>query len=603
MAKSDALPQDPSVPALSPSFLQSQRGCWYSSPTYTTEDLKCSSTVFFSVANALLRNPNLNSTYLFRADIIWDSAGELETPSQLESHLQSESLKNCGQLEPSDMLKFASVDFNGFSLERTVVRKLIPRKPQLDPTLDQTCHIYKGATSKVHRVSESKGSKPHISEEWLIVYNPHITTLEKMPWYHPPVRALAFYLEICQSSANAQMMSVLSLHILPFDSISLDPVPNRLHRTLLSLLSTYSRLCRNTPELKVSSAKEAVFPNPYKDNIIPQHIHQNTYTRLKETYAARLIADWVEKTEPSKHVFEDLSIAAFLIELWRQMYTVKPNFERQSDSYTDFPGFVDIACGNGVLAHILISEGYSGWGFDARPRKTWAIFPDSTQSHLKQLMCLPRPFADVLLRTENVTIASHDGIFPKDTFIISNHADELTPWTPIIATLSHPESPLPFLAIPCCSHALSGAKHRYSHPKSAGAPSGARAGTVDEQQPQTGDLKALRASKMHQSKNGQIQDSTYGSLCQHVQHLAQDLGYEVERTLMRIPSTRNVGLLGRRFNRERDVENVERKIQSIIVKECEQAGGVEDAARLFYERILGLQRGQGRGKLKGGAGH
>lgn len=42
------------------------------------------------------------------------------------------------------------------------------------------------------------------------------------------------------------------------------------------------------------------------------------------------------------------------------------------------PSFIDMGCGNGLLVHILNSEGYSGVGLDVRSRKMWAQYPQST---------------------------------------------------------------------------------------------------------------------------------------------------------------------------------------------------------------------------------
>jgi hypothetical protein len=40
--------------------------------------------------------------------------------------------------------------------------------------------------------------------------------------------------------------------------------------------------------------------------------------------------------------------------------------------------FIDMGCGNGLLVHILNSEGYNGIGLDVRSRKMWAQYPHST---------------------------------------------------------------------------------------------------------------------------------------------------------------------------------------------------------------------------------
>ena len=148
--------------------------------------------------------------------------------------------------------------------------------------------------------------------------------------------------------------------------------------------------------------------------------------------------------------------------------------ENKHDQRPSFPGFVDIGCGNGVLVDILLREGYQGWGFDARQRKTWSTFSASIQQHLKELILIPQPLFELQQSSDHLIHANggilskpltipgsfspswHNGIFPTHTFIISNHADELTPWTPLLASISLS----PFLAIPCCSHNLSGQRFR-----------------------------------------------------------------------------------------------------------------------------------------------
>ncbi len=64
------------------------------------------------------------------------------------------------------------------------------------------------------------------------------------------------------------------------------------------------------------------------------------YSRLKEKYAANLIANWQESSDAEKSVHEDLGIAAYLSCLWQGNTT----------------SFVDLGCGNGLLVFILTSE-------------------------------------------------------------------------------------------------------------------------------------------------------------------------------------------------------------------------------------------------------
>jgi len=131
----------------------------------------------------------------------------------------------------------------------------------------------------------------------------------------------------------------------------------------------------------------------------------------------------------------------------------------------------------------------------------------------------------------------HDGRFPEGTFIISNHADELTPWTPILAAISR----CPFIMIPCCSHALSGAKFRAPPPKGKG-------------------------------KSG----SAYSSLVEWVTEIGKDCGWQIEREMLRIPSTRNTGLIGR----TRSVPFDDIDIDALVARYGGTAGYLENVMQL-----------------------
>jgi tRNASer (uridine44-2'-O)-methyltransferase len=646
-------------------------------PTYSPD-------TFWAVTVLLLQNPQFNSSHLFRADVLWDSGGVLEPLAELGN--------GGGEGKYGGEAKEAGV-FEGWELRRTVVRRLVPRNPRLDRRMEQTGHFYRKVAKRKRKSEGGEGAgvlsggvegsaglggngggdggggEEEEGESCLVVYTPHVEAEDQIPWYHPSVRALAYLYEWNSASTAAETGDIssstkapdsashstperigsLSLHILPFSPST--PITDRLHRTALALLTTFHRIA-SSPNPNPSPPQPAADPssadpskqhtpnpiqlalNPSKDGLIPRHRLQDTYTALKLRYATALIEKWVEKTEPSKHVFEDLGIAAFLIELWRGMYGVFPKFERevpQEDSMNEgdgigdghkreFPGFVDVACGNGVLTHVLLEEGYSGYGFDARMRKTWeAVFPESTQRHLLERICVPKPFLEALKGDgkstgEHVDMGIpddmiHDGVFPPGTFIISNHADELTPWTPILAALSQVEMPLPFLAIPCCSHALSGARNRYkvpnmSHAKTPGSGNtgnedGRPKDAADEAKapagPETGDLKVMRVEKQ---KIGGA-SSAYQALTAHTVWLALQLGYQVDTTLLRIPSTRNVGVVCRSTEAGEERKGIEKAYRDIVERECggKRDDGVREAAMVWIDRIKGLRKGQGRGKL------
>jgi tRNASer (uridine44-2'-O)-methyltransferase len=185
--------------------------------------------------------------------------------------------------------------------------------------------------------------------------------------------------------------------------------------------------------------------------------------------------------------------------------------------------------------------------------------------------------------------------------------------------------------------------------------------TEGEKQPTHGDLKALRAAKT-KAASGADRSSMYACLTAKVADLAEELGIETERTLMRIPSTRNIGIIGGRrravqkslsqppIRNEEEEEsqvgdlqqnglvvvelkgdealasrledapgmghmqqegqaavqseqNVLRKVEALIERECRASGGVAAAAQIWMDRAKSLQTGQGRGKLNAGKGH
>lgn len=465
--------------------------------------------IFRQVMLNLIRNPNINTNHLFRADI------------SLDCSLEDEYERFSAEIPPRITY------FRNFSLKTVMVRTMIPRNIVVDEPLDQTCLFHE-------RVDES-------GEVWsLVSYLPHIKSAEESPFYHPAVRGIGFL-----HKYNLETKSgTVSIHYAFFDS---EPRSEKLERTAQHLLAVLHKHGQGSAAGYIKRVQH--------DVVLPQATVQNTYARLKAKYGKILCQGWMESTDPTKHVFEDLSIAAFLIELWKEMYEEEK-----------FPGFVDIGCGNGLLVHLLVSEGYSGWGFDARRRKSWATWHPEAQGGLKELLLIP----SVIQKTHgaNDTVATafgdekttinqgqarnekeiqnriHNGIFREGTFIISNHADELTPWTPILANMSKS----PFMMIPCCSHNLTGAKFR--------APP---------------------------VKNVDIPSSAFASLCAWVSNIARDCGWEVEKEMLRIPSTRNTALIGRRRNV--DFKNVQ--VSNII----QTYGGADGFETNTLKLLSGILRG------------
>lgn len=469
-----------------------QRPVW--SPLFRHE-CNFDAAIFETVMLNLIKNPNINSSWLFRADILFDQACSDEPAPSPTSGLEYQP---------------RIPRFKGLGSTRMLVRRMIPRNELRDKPLDQSCIFYEGSPNEGSRRS-------------LVVYLPHVCTESDIPFYHPAVQGIAFLHDWDQS----QLRGTISTHYRLFDPHS---TTEKLTRTALHLL----RVLHKHGEGQVSGYKKRV----HHDVLVPQAALQDRYAALKQKYARSLVQDWAEVTDPIKHVFEDLCIAAFLLVLWEGMY---------KDS--NFPGFVDIGCGNGLLVHILNSENYAGWGFDARERKSWSKYKSSVsirtaegtyafQESLKTLVLLPSVTRHATqscgekIKKDQI----HDGVFPKGTFIISNHADELTPYTPILARLSE----CPFIMIPCCSHNLGGERFRAAPPK-----------------------------------DKKVSSSTYNSLCAWVAEIAHDCGWEVEKEILRIPSTRNTAFVGRRLANAADVD-----MDALIYKHG-GAGG-------YYDNVLKL---------------
>ncbi|KAF9772973.1 tRNA(Ser) Um(44) 2'-O-methyltransferase [Fusarium sp. DS 682] len=458
----------------------------------------------------LVENPNLNSKWLFRADVLFDDGS------------QNPALEATGLIEGHPRV----VDFPGFSRQRTIVRRLIPRNTLRDAPLDQTCLFYH-SNSSMNQGSE--GGATLIRS--LVVYIPHTSSAAGLPFYHPKVKGIS-QLHEWDAATNTGTVSV---HFLLFDSETGEEEVDqgKLGRIAYHLLQTIHKHGHSTARGYVKRV--------HHDVIVPRERFQDKYSELKNKYARSLVRYWLETTDPTKHVFEDLGIAAFLIELWKEMY-----------KDVEFPGFVDIGCGNGLLVHILRLEGYAGWGFDARERKSWSQynspFPGSPSGNsLQRLLLLPSVIPRETASDETRVVNSediHDGLFPKGTFIISNHADELTPWTPILAAISQ----CPFIMIPCCSHNLTGDRWRAPPPRDK-----------------------------TKSK------SMFASLVDWVTQIAEDCGWNVETEMLRIPSTRNTGLVGRESTRE--VQEVD--IHGLLQK----YGGVQG----YYDNVVKLIKSSPRG--------
>lgn len=228
-------------------------------------------------------------------------------------------------------------------------------------------------------------------------------------------------------------------------------------------------------------------------------------------------------------------------------------------------GFLDFGCGNGLLVHILVSEGYHGHGIDLRARSSWSHYPLKTQDHLHvhalDPLAIRNPEAEIeseepLSLSLSLTIA--EGVvvpfLQRGTFIIANHADELTPWTPVLATLCGASG---YLSIPCCAWTFD---VKFERP---------RLREYDAAFFETTTLsESGEASSFIESINlggdAGSASSSYSAYRIWLAKLSLYCGWKVECEMLRIPSTRNWAIIGRRLQDGEDKLAMIKKARGIL---------------------------------------
>ena len=237
--------------------------------------------------------------------------------------------------------------------------------------------------------------------------------------------------------------------------------------------------------------------------------------------------------------FQDIGIATYLILLWKDNFSsgnvdalnLSSNLNEPWKKWPRPPGgFLDLGyaysapcinnshllsrCGNGLLTHILVAEGYEGYGIDLRSRVSWSHYPESTQAHLHVHALDPTSDNDI---ASNSTTYFRPGVF-----VIGNHADELTPWVPVLSTLHDASG---YLSIPCCSWVFDAKFERSS--------------TSPYPVPDADDF----VDKLNLGGDGS-NSSSYSMYRIWLGSLSLHCGWEVESETLRIPSTRNWAIIG-----------------------------------------------------------
>ncbi|RCK55679.1 tRNA (uracil-O(2)-)-methyltransferase [Candida viswanathii] len=480
----------------------------------------------------IIRQPNINSTVIMRADILKENVYD---PGQGDTMFTSKLVHEMPQFPTNDDTPLLMRDLSDVSIRAIpdsaqaqyakryeIVRRIIPRNPFKDYIINQTCLMYTNGV-----------------DSNLVVYIPHIGSHEQTPYYLPPVYGIGVYFN----------KSAVSIHYLPFGH---EQGVGNLQEKLLRSMSDQERPIRIALKLLATASKHSqgtklgYEKRVNHDLVVPKVNFQNQYITLKKKYLEYFMSNWAESTDPRKHVFEDIAIAAFIIEYWKLNGLQPGGFE-----------FRDLGCGNGLLVYILNQEGYSGKGIDARARKSWKLYPEEVQKNLLEqiivpnILLEPHPSAARLLPPDHLsynTLLKSDQIsttteFPKNTFIIGNHSDELSCWIPLLG--------FPFMVIPCCSFGIDGVRKRYPP----------------------------RKNVTHKTP-----PSTYKALVDHVEDIAILNGWRVEKEMLRIPSTRNAAIMSceKIPNMVNEPEEITKlRVFDIIALEGGANGWVENCVNLM----------------------
>nr|XP_022343515.1 probable tRNA (uracil-O(2)-)-methyltransferase [Crassostrea virginica] len=213
--------------------------------------------------------------------------------------------------------------------------------------------------------------------------------------------------------------------------------------------------------------------------LVPVDRYNELYNTLKDKYGRKFVEIWPEKTDPQKFVYEDVAIATYLLIIWEM--------QRKEQKSETLQSFVDLGCGNGLLVHILQSEGHPGLGLDVRKRSIWDLYGKETK-----------------LKEESIR-PSAESIFPDFDWLIGNHSDELTPWIPVIAARSSYKCS--YFVLPCCHFDFN---HKFSQKEA--------------------------------------NESNYRSYLNFVQKVGEVCGFSVQEDTLRIPSTKRVCFIGKTRN-------------------------------------------------------
>lgn len=372
-----------------PSSISSSPSSWI--PVHATTASVASAECFVAALVELVHYPERSSSTILRADILVDH--------DFQHDLSASDATGKGKARATE----SPFDVDGYQLTRRIRRKILPKRPQFDHAMEQECLFY----SRQHAPTTVLDEGLIRDKETLVLFVVDLDLLEKEtgkrepPYYHPQVSTLAFrYLPACLTPRPGASPSSPTLRIdlvpLPESQIHAPLEPqDRLFRTSMMLLRSIDKVMKgsaNGYEKRVHHdllvAKERVqdvyqgLKSKYSCvfqivslffafaswSVLARVSRAGSDTRIalrtgESSHAIKIIDDpspritfprflaatWAEKTDPSKHVFEDVAICAWLMCLWETMYPPRLSDRDGVERAEPEGGFCDVGCGNGLL--------------------------------------------------------------------------------------------------------------------------------------------------------------------------------------------------------------------------------------------------------------
>ncbi|KAF8989981.1 hypothetical protein BDQ17DRAFT_1434077 [Cyathus striatus] len=367
----------------------------------------------------------------------------------------------------------------------------------------------------------------------------------ELPYYHPSVSHLAFRFIPCPSSPPSPTSSpfstpfpspsLLRIETIPLQNTPTDP-SSRLAPTALSLLDTLHRYGWGI----LTGYKKRV----KHDVLVPRERYQDLYVVLRERWGY-LVGGWREVTDPRKHVLEDIGIATYLMLLWKDTFSSPGHQEQGEYDYTGGK----TPCGNGLLTHSRYSE-------ESQARlKIVAVDPTVIPS------TYPFHYDDTTSPKDPNQLQTY---LTKDSWMISNHADKLTPWTPLLTVLYGYAR---YITIPCYPWSFDAKFDRAQVRESLRSANSDDEDVVEDLVNQTiGEARGIKIEDAQRRKeeeelglSGRGEKSAYATYRLWLARLSAYCGWLVEADTLRILSTRNWGVVGRRRGKvppEEALENV-----------------------------------------------